>query len=199
MIRALRATIIGGVVFLVPFVALAVVLGKAFALMRRLAEPVGALLPVQSVAAVALADILAVIALLVACLAAGLAARSSAGRRLAVKLEGAMLATIPGYQFVKGMADSLASSDELAQSFTPVVARFDDYSQIAFEVERTASGAVVVYLPGAPNPWSGSVAYVDPERIEKLDMTVAAAVRNIRQLGRGSTEQSDTLGVLTGS
>ena len=38
---------------------------------------------------------------------------------------------------------------------TPVLITLDDYEQMAFEVERTAGGKVVVYLPGAPNSWSG--------------------------------------------
>ncbi len=68
----------------------------------------------------------------------------------------------------------------------PVMARFDDNAQIGFEMERTQQGTVVVYLPGAPAPWSGAVMYVDPGRIEQLDLSVSEAVRIIRQLGRGS-------------
>ncbi len=193
MIAAIRATIVGGVVFLVPFVALAFVLGKALAIMRRVVAPLSRLLPFESVGGVLMVDVIAVVGIFALCLLAGLLARSSTGRALATRIEETMLATIPGYQFAKGMADSLASSQELAQSFTPVLARFDDYTQLAFEVDRTKAGAVVVYLPGAPNPWSGSVVYVDPERIERTELSMMEAVRNIRQLGRGSSELSPVL------
>ena len=55
-----------------------------------------------------------------------------------------------------------------------------------FEIERTPAGDVVVYLPGAPNPWSGTVVFVEQSRVEKLDMSVADAIRSIQALGRGS-------------
>jgi len=58
----------------------------------------------------------------------------------------------------------------------------------SFEIERTAEGNVVVYLPGAPNPWSGTVVYLEPGRVEKLDMSVADAVKSIQALGRGSAK-----------
>jgi uncharacterized membrane protein len=75
---------------------------------------------------------------------------------------------------------------------TPVLVTLDDYKQIAFEVERTAGGNVVVYLPGAPNPWSGSVVYVSEDRVEPLDMQPQDAIKNIRVLGRGSEKLAST-------
>ena len=81
----------------------------------------------------------------------------------------------------------MSGSDEESQSFTPVLARFDDNAMIAFEVERTPSGDVVVYLPGAPNPWSGSVAYMSPDRVEPLELSMPQAIQNIRHLGRDSS------------
>ena len=64
--------------------------------------------------------------------------------------------------------------------------QFDDYSQIAFEIERAPGGKVALYLPGAPSPWSGTVAYVDPDRVRPLSMTIREALTNIRMLGSGS-------------
>ena len=59
---------------------------------------------------------------------------------------------------------------------------------MAFEIERVEStGNVAVYLPGAPNPWSGAVVYVEPDRVQKLEITVSEAVKNIKQLGKGTT------------
>jgi uncharacterized membrane protein len=101
------------------------------------------------------------------------------------------LLAMPGYAFVKGFTDSMNSSEEAAKSLIPVIVQFDDNAQIGFEVERTGRGNVVVYLPGAPNPWSGSVAYFNEERVTSLDMSVAQAIGNIRQLGRGSARYGD--------
>jgi uncharacterized membrane protein len=71
----------------------------------------------------------------------------------------------------------------------PVLARFDDYWQIALEVERIPGGTVVIYLPGAPDPWSGSVCYVTEDRIQPLELTFLPVLRTLRGLGKGSNEQ----------
>jgi uncharacterized membrane protein len=91
------------------------------------------------------------------------------------------------------MTDSLNSSEEAAKAFVPVIVKFDDNAQIGFEIERTEKGNVVVYLPGSPNPWSGSVVYVNADRVEMLDMTVAEAINNIRHLGRGSAKYGERI------
>lgn len=77
-------------------------------------------------------------------------------------------------------------TEELAQSFIPIVVQFDDFVQIAFETQRDPDGQVAVYLPGAPNPWSVTVVYVSNERVKPLPITLTEALRNIRTLGRGS-------------
>jgi uncharacterized membrane protein len=99
-----------------------------------------------------------------------------------------LLNTFPGYAFIKGFAENLRQAEQLAGNFLPVVVRFDDYVQIAFETHRDSAGKVAVYLPGAPNPWSGTVVYVSQERVQPLAMTLTEALRNIRTLGKGSLD-----------
>jgi len=42
-----------------------------------------------------------------------------------------------------------------------------------------------VFLPGAPNPWAGTVFVVEPEGIRALDVPVMQVARCLRRLGRG--------------
>lgn len=181
----IRTTIVGGFVFLLPLVVILVVLGKAYALMLHLAKPLSRLMPVESVAGVAIAEVLALLAVLFVCFIAGLAARSKLARRAYRRIDSGLLA-IPGYAFVKGFADHLQMDEEQTHSMQPVLVQFDDNAQLGFEIERLESGSVVVYLPGAPDPWSGSVVYFAQERVRPLAMTVPQAVSHIRRLGRGS-------------
>jgi hypothetical protein len=48
--RLIRSTLIGGVLFLIPLVFAAVVVGKAFQIMRVIATPLGKLIPVEPLA-----------------------------------------------------------------------------------------------------------------------------------------------------
>ena len=191
--QPIKTIIIGGAVFLVPLVIVVVVLGKAYGLMLGLAKALDAWIPADFIGGIALINILAVLTIVLLCFLAGIVATSSIGKKISRWLETALLSGIPGYSFIKGFTDSLVSSEKAAENFVPVVARFDDKSQLGFEVERFGGGNVVIYLPGAPNPWSGSVVYVSEDRVERLDMTVSEAIKIIGQLGRGSVRYSDQI------
>ena len=191
LMQFIKTTIIGGLVFLVPIIIIAVILGKAFELMMLVAKPLDAWIPVGSVGGVALVNVLAVLAIALCCFIAGVVARSALAKKIYHSIESALLTGIPGYAAVKGITDSITHGEKAAEGFQPVLVTFDDNAQIGFEIERTSEGIVVVYLPGAPNPWSGSVVYFSENRVDRLDMTVAEAVRYIRQLGRGAARYGD--------
>jgi len=182
----LKTTVTGGLVFLVPIIIIVVILGKAYGLMVALAAPLASWIPIDAIGGVALANLLAVAAIVVLCFAAGLVARSSAAVRAVQSLESGFLTSIPGYGFIKGMTESLTGRVG-SETMKPVLAKFDDSSQVAFEIERDSDGQVIVYVPGAPDPWSGSVFVMTEDRVEPLDLSLPAAVKNIRTLGRGTT------------
>ena len=183
--KTIKAMFLGGVLFLIPFAVALLLFGKVFGFSLRLAKPLAERMPIDAVAGVALAEIVAVLLILLACLAAGLTALSAPGQRIHRKLDEWLLNLIPRYAFVKSMAGSLGSSNETVLS--AVLVRFDDLAQIAFEVERGPGDLVTVYLPGSPDPWSGAVAHVTSDRVEPLSGDFAAAVKCLRNVGKGAT------------
>jgi hypothetical protein len=66
-----------------------------------------------------------------------------------------------------------------------ILCRAGDRWQFGYEIERTLDGRVVVFLPGAPNAWSGTVFVVDPEGVRALDASVMQVAGALRRLGRG--------------
>ena len=88
--------------------------------------------------------------------------------------------------FIKAYTDSMKLGQAEAKSMQPVMVQLDDYSQIGFEIERLDNDQVVIYLPGAPDPWAGTVAYFHSNRVKKLELSVSAAINSVRRLGRGS-------------
>ena len=184
--KTMKTIILGGVMFLVPFAVVLVVLGKVFGVTMRLAEPLADRLPFNAIAGVAVAEILAGVIILAACFVAGLAAVSTPGQRLYRRIDDWLLDLIPRYAFVKSMTASLGGSE--ATVLRPVLVRFDDLAQIAFEVERGPGGLVTVYLPGSPDPWSGSVAHVTADRIDPIRGDFTAVVKSLRNVGRRSAE-----------
>jgi len=182
----IKATVIGGVFFLIPLAVVVVVVGKLVHVMREVAGILLPLLPVDTHIGTFVLNLLAVLVIFGFCFLAGLAAQRAHAKKIVAKLEETLLAALPGYAFVKGFGDNLRRSDEVSESFIPVSVQFDDYSQLAFEIEREPHGKVALYLPSAPNPWSGTVVYVDPERVIRLSITLNEALKNIRMLGKGS-------------
>lgn len=183
--NALKTTLIGGVVFLLPLIVVLVVLGQAMALVSKLAVPLAAHFPERAIGGVAVATLVALALVLAICYGAGLLARAAFARALSERFEDRLHALYPRYTVVKAMTQGLgAQADDKA--LKTVLATFDDHQLLAMEVERLGDGRVVLFLPGAPDPWSGSVVLVEPQRVQPLDADIAALNRSLKRLGRGS-------------
>lgn len=180
-------TLLGGVVFLLPLVLLTAVLGKAFQLTTKIAKPLAQWLNVDRIIGIAFVDLLACVILLLVCFLSGLSAQSTWGKTLFRKIEEKIF-MFPGYAFFKGMLTGNVGSEEEQATLKPVLVSLDDQSMIALEVERKEGGFVSIYLPGAPNPSSGSILLVKEDRVQELNMTTNEVMRTVKQLGRGSTK-----------
>jgi uncharacterized membrane protein len=183
VVRYVKATVFGGFVFLVPLAVLAFVAVKSAPLLRRLARPFSGIIPMNSLVGVLVADVLVVVMLLAACFVAGLLARLSLADRFIKRAESGLLWQIPGYDFLKTVIESVDPKGP--SKLRPVLIHFDDSAQLALEVDRLPDGRRIVYVPGSPQPRSGSVVVMDEDRVEPLPMTFMAALRSMRALGRG--------------
>jgi uncharacterized membrane protein len=67
-----------------------------------------------------------------------------------------------------------------------VLAQIEDAWQIAFLVERLEGGHMAVFVPGAPNPLSGSVYFMTQDRIKAVDIPASVAMKCLRRVGAGS-------------
>lgn len=184
----IKTTVVGGFVFLIPAVIVVIALGKVIGTLKVIAKTLSPIFGIESLVGGFILDLLALVVTVLLCFVAGVVAKRANAKRMREKLDTTLLNSFPGYAIIKGFAENLRQTEQLAGGFLPVLVRFDDYAQIALETHRDSEGRVAVYLPGAPNPWSGTVVYVSPERIQPLAITLTEAIRNIRNLGKGSIE-----------
>lgn len=187
MLRFLKTTVYGGILFLVPIVIFIAIIGKALEITNKLAIPIAGLLGIDKIIGIAFAELLSIGFLVLICFIAGLAAKTPRAKKFAQSLETNVLEKIPAYELLKVKTQSVLKPEE-TEGMNPIFARFDDSWQLAFEIERIEQGKVVIFLPGAPDPWSGSVCIVTEDRVTPLDLTVKSAVELMRRLGKGSTE-----------
>jgi uncharacterized membrane protein len=181
----LVTTLVGGVVFLLPLVVVITVFGQGVAMAARMAAPLISMLPQGNVGGVALATLAAVLLVLLLCYGAGIAARAALGRSLSERFESQLQTVYPRYAVIKAMSQGLEGALG-RQVLKPVLASFDDHQLIAFDMERLDDGRAVLYLPGAPDAWSGSVLVVSAERIEPLDIDSAQLAKSMQRLGLGT-------------
>jgi uncharacterized membrane protein len=163
------------------------VIGQGLKVAGVIAKPVAAVLPVSMIGGVAVAHVLAILLLLLICFGAGLLARVALARKAVGALEANVLSRVPAYALLKTKTQSMLSAGDI-EGMSVVAMRFDDAWQIGFEIERIEGGKVALFLPGSPDPWSGSVCIAEEERVTPLDLPVAAVATMARRLGRGANE-----------
>lgn len=183
-LKPFTTTLIGGMVFLLPLIVVLYVLGQGLALATHAVQPLVGLLPDKSIGGITFASLAALALLLLLCFAAGLLARAAVGQAFSARFEDKLQTLYPRYSVIKAMSQGLhgALGKKLLK---PVLATFDDHQLVGFDMERLDDGRVVLYLPGAPDAWSGSVLLVAPERVQPLDIDAADLAKALQGLGLG--------------
>jgi uncharacterized membrane protein len=184
----LRTTALGGVVFLLPLIVIGTLLGQVVQVVLGVANALSKTLPIDSPRGWTLLVLLAIGVVLASCFLAGFVARWTLGQRLTAWLEKNLTLFFPRYVIVKARMAGSIGGDHAKSELKPVLVRFDNFSRLAFEVERVQAGLVTIYLPGAPDPWAGIVAFVDEDRVQPLPVEFSVALASFERLGHGSAK-----------
>jgi uncharacterized membrane protein len=182
----LKTTAIGGVIFLLPLVFIGILVGQVAQVVMVVAKALGGVVTVTTPLGITLIILASIAILVLACFAAGIAARRTIGKRLSQFFERNITFFFPRYAIFKDRMAGSIGGDEIRPDLKPVIVRLDDVAKIGFEVERRDGEFVTVFLPGAPDPWSGSVAQISPERIEPLKADFSDVIATFEKLGRES-------------
>ena len=187
MLRFIKTTVLGGILFLVPVVIFIIVTGKALQVIDKVATPMATLLPIETVGGLAVVQLITVGLLILICFLAGLAARTTTARGLVQSLETNVLDKIPAYALMKAKTGSVLTPED-TRDMLPVLVQFDDSWQVGFEVEKMGDGKSLIFLPGVPDPWSGSVCVVTAARLQPLPLNIKEVSDLMKRLGKGSSE-----------
>jgi len=96
-----------------------------------------------------------------------------------------VLSKVPGYEFLKGAGESVLGVEKEG-AYPVVLVRCDDNCQIGIQVDKAENGLVAVFVPDAPNPQSGAVFFVTPDRVQPANIPLASALQCLKRLGAGS-------------
>lgn len=185
ILEFVKTTVIGGFLLIVPFGVLIFLFEKALVLFRTLVSPISDLIPIEHIGGITLNRILAFFLLLLLCFLAGLLAKSRRINKRKNWLEQKLQSVIPGYSLIKSMTETLAGLESDKRNEV-VLVDMEEAWQIGFLMDRIDDDLSAVFLPGAPSPLSGEVMLVKNERLKKINISEANAMKISKKLGQGS-------------
>lgn len=194
MLLLLRATLAGGILFLVPIIVAVIIIEKALSLTDKAVTPVAAHMPIESIIGLRTPKILAVGLIILFCFLAGFFAQTAIARKIANWLDAALLSNLPGYEFFRSIGERILGV-ETREVHLAVLVRFDDNYQVGFVADRLANGLVAVYVPGAPNPHSGGLVFVTSDRVMPTTVPPQQMLKCLKRLGVGSNALLGNLGI----
>ncbi|MFH6965631.1 DUF502 domain-containing protein [Flavobacterium sp. FlaQc-28] len=187
ILKIIKATFLGGILFLVPLVVLLIVLEKGYVIIQKTTLPLVNSFPKVNVLGIAIQELIGILIIILICFVAGVLAKTANAKKLVQKLEDGILSFVPGYSFMKSMNENILgfeSNEDLKVILVPT----DAGLQFAFLIEQVNENQFTVFIPDAPNPWSGSVVFVEKKDITDIQITQKQALACIRKLGYGSKE-----------
>ena len=180
-----RTTIVGGLLFLAPIVVLIVILAKAFDYAKKGINAVLVYFPAAYELSAGAATALSVVLVALVCFLAGLLARTVPAQHIVNALELSVLSKIPAYEYLKQESASAlgaAQSTDLPVVFVPMEGGW----QLGLQTEPLGDGLVPIFVPGAPNPHSGSVFFFPADIIRPAGVELVAALNCLRRCGAGA-------------
>lgn len=188
MLKLVRTTVTGALVFVLPVGIIAIFVGKIITSARGLLEPLSEQLPVKSVAGVSAAILVALFAIIFVSFLSGLLARSRMASNVVQQMETHLLGRIPAYGLLKSLSNDVIAPDEEVEH--PVVlVRADDAWQLGIKIAPTAEGQhSVVFISDSPTPQSGAVVIVENSRLQVTEISLAKAFSALSARGMGLAE-----------
>ncbi|MGL4543682.1 MAG: hypothetical protein ACRCUI_14350 [Polymorphobacter sp.] len=186
----LRATLVGGVIFLVPVLLIAVLLRHGIKLATAISQPLLKFMP-ELVGGIIVADLVAATLLLLLAFLAGLFARTDAGRRIIQWVENSLIGSLPQFNFVRGIAEGVGGAED--HHVEVVLVPTDAGLNFGFILEPSDAAWVAVFIPGAPDWRAGGVAFVERGTMQPAGIGFVEAIQVLHKLGAGAEKVIATL------
>jgi uncharacterized membrane protein len=180
-----RTTVVGGALFLLPIIVVLFVLSKVFGLMGAFTEPVVRLMGVETVGGVAVSTLVTIFGIVLSAFLAGLFARTKAGQAALTWIQDGVSATLPQFSLIQGVARDVGAEGDHREM--PVVMVPTDAGWALGLLLESEGDWHAVYLPGAPEMSSGSVAYAHKDQIHQTDLSLKQLWMLMRGRGKGSS------------
>lgn len=183
MFKFLKTTLLGGFLFVLPFIVVILIFEKAVDLVQKALNPIVSRLPQQFNHP----WFIAIILIVGICFIAGLMLRTRLGKNAARGIEGSILEKIPGYRILRDLSGRLMGQSE-DHRFLTVLIESGDCQELGLLVEENEDGQCTVFIPSVPNPAVGELKIVAVANVRRLDVSVKETLRCLSAWGVGSNK-----------
>jgi uncharacterized membrane protein len=184
ILRFIKTTITGGVLFLIPASLIIIVLGKVVSWLRPLMRPLVRTLHVDTFLELTILTALCILALAAICFLAGLIISLDKDRKVRKAVEDVVLKFLPGFEYLKVMAGEMQGSEATSKWKAGLLADGDAWV-IAFIVDEHANGLTTLFIPEAPRADSGNTKIVETASLQFHQIGMREAYLALRHYGAG--------------
>jgi uncharacterized membrane protein len=182
MLNFTKTTVIGGLLVIVPVVAVFLFVAKLIGSALAIIEPIASRLPGGPV----VRDVASVFLIVAVCFIAGLIARTTIGAGVRRAFE-SLLVKVPGFALVRSLVRRVAGEEE-GSRFQVALAEIEDALVPAFLIEEHDDGSYTVFVPAVPTPMAGAIYVLPRERVHPVDVPFASAIKVFTRWGEGTGE-----------
>ena len=190
-----KATLIGGLVALVPVALLVFLVTSVVPVVIEVAAVLERFLPFGAFWNLLIATVGSALILLAICFFTGLALLTGPGDALRRKVNGLLERIIPLYGAARRLAERMTGTD--GDDFLPVTVDLSGAGALSlgFLIENVPGDRCAVFIPMAPMPAMGNVVIVDRARVERIHAPMPEAFGVISEWGVGSGKLLDSVSV----
>lgn len=184
----LKTTLFGGLFILLPLLLFMLLMDELLDVVVALATPIADLFPEDAFEPLDEPLVTGVGLIFVFSLLLGLLARLEPMRRFGLWLEEQTIGRLPLYQAVKSVTSGFASMEEDGRCKPALLTGPNSERDLVFLVEELADGQVVVMLPRAPTPLTGTIKVVPAAQVQTLHVSLGDFTAVISHWGVGTRE-----------
>jgi uncharacterized membrane protein len=188
MWRFIRTTILGGLLILLPVTFLTIIItvfSGVYNVIKEPLEPLAALCPFQTLSGVGIAALMTLVLIVALCFLTGLVIRTAWAQNMLERFDANFLGRVPFYTLGRSLLFEI-SGRQYETGVNYVLARIQEGWQPGVMMEELENGWLVVFVPQIPNVFSGSLFYLTPDRVQRIETTSVAILKAMARFGVGS-------------
>lgn len=179
---------IEGFFILLPILITYLMVGQLFDMLMALTQPIIDVMPRSPFPDDWTYRITAAGLLIIICVLVGISANTRAAQRLGRWIEHSTLDRFPPYKVLKSLSNWIAGEGVSEQLQPALLSVTPDSRMLVAIVEVLPSGELTVFVPLAPTPGVGFLQIVSPDKVQKLDSSMTAALGWFLNWGAGTEE-----------